>query len=91
LPVILGYVLFAKNYGHFVPASHNVLPLMRSMTEKVIFIYCLLAKKSPSEVKKCLSLSSVSFALSSPSSTIIVNIDLAMMAAISTTLYLFGD
>jgi hypothetical protein len=24
---------------------------MRSMTEKVIFIYCLLAKKSPSEVR----------------------------------------
>jgi hypothetical protein len=62
------------------------------MTEKVIFIYCLLAKKTPSEVKKlCLSLFRLFRSLDSPSSTIIVNIDLAMMAAISTTLYLFGD
>jgi hypothetical protein len=44
------YVLFAKNYGHFVPASHVMhfftfllLPCMRSMPLAVILIpqYCL--------------------------------------------------
>jgi hypothetical protein len=63
------------------------------MTEKVIFIYCLHGNNAKSEVKKCLSPFGrfCYLAHHRPSSTIIVNIDLAMMATISTTLYLFGD